>query len=896
MSAWFAWARARAAPAPLVALAVISAIAAGLASGVVAAVRAVEAQAVVAAVETAGGADADRVIVRFDTGAADAVDVAEAVGDALSASGAGGALAIDRGDASGTLLLRVDPTRVTGDAALNLIAALPDLRGEVRDRLRADVQVSGGLRSSLLAAQDGIESRRGPTSVAVGIVALMTAVTVAAVAVEPVRSRAGETGLLRARGARRRSLVAIASVETALVAGVGAGVGAIAGGVATTMLSGLAIEPIVGAAAAAATAAVAVTSAAIAAVSGADRRPGRADAAAGATAVLLAAVLTGIAVWQFAQHGTPMVVGGDGDTVLDPIVMMAPALLLAWTGVAAVLLAAPAARVVAAWTARGRRVVPATPLRLAARRPARHALTTASVAFSLGAVILAASYVGTIASLGDTPEAVRVGADVRVTSVPDGDPVAWEDVLGAEAAMEVLSTEARGSRAPVAVLAVEGAEMPQVMSDADGALDLQGLAVEVVPRITGIALPGGGDLQIRIRTRDVPPLLVDGETVTSGPPVVTAQVWLADADGRVSILDAESFTVSVESDPDAGEIARTEASYDRTTTVPMPAGGPWSIVSVTAVDHQGWTEVPGVRIDVATDSADVDLAPLEAAPGTPGSVEARGSGLEFVLPAAEHDDPVPTRAVVDSMPRSAVAALTQGLADSLGVGVRGELSLRLASLGVDVDLQVTEVIPVLPGTPDGQGVLTDLGALSLVTGQAVSADEAWIATDEPFAVATRIAEDVPEARTVLAEPGAAESAAATGFAFLVAAGAATTLAVCVLLLRRSRDRTDARELALLAVLGLGRRRAGRVRAAEDLFAVAAGVMGGVVAGVTTAWLVVPSLVRAAYPRMPDGVPVDLTPDVLLLVGGVLLASALFAVAAGSSRAPRVLAPWVREEE
>ncbi len=893
--AGFARARIRANLAPLIALAVVSAIAAALVAGMVAAVRVVETRAAVLAVEAAGDGG-DRVVVRYDASAPDAAEVPRAVEGALAAIGAPGALSPEVGD--GELILVIDPSRFSGDAAIALVSGLPDLSREIEARVDADVQVSGGLRTTLLDVRDGLVVRRGPTAVAVGVLALMTAVTVAAVAVEPVRVRTGENRLLRARGARRRSLVALAAVETAVFAGAGALVGAALGQVLVALVAGIVVDPLVAAIAAGATLVVALVAACVAAVRGADRSTGRAALTAGVTVAVLAAVVTGVATWQFLQTGTPMVERGDGALVLDPLVMLAPALVLALAGLLAVLLAGPVARGVAALAARGRDVAPVTPLRLASRRPGRHALPTATVAFAIGAVVLAASYVGTLGALGSAPEALRVGADVRVTSVPDDEPVPPVSSLDAvDAVMAVRSADARGSRETVRMLAAESAALPDVMLDADGAIDLDALAADLAPEVTGIPLPADAtELSIRIRVEDMPPVEFDGEIVEVGPPVVHVTVWLVDDAGRVAVESAESFETVVEETEDVGEVTRTEPSYDRTTTVALPDGGPWSIAEVTAVNLQPWNDAPGVQVDVSADGDPVDLAALGPAPGTPGDVAVDGAGLVFTLAHGDGFEFPPTRAVVDALPTSAPAAITADLAESLAVEAGDTLSLRLASLGLDADFDLVAVIPVLPGTPDGQGVLTDLAALSLSTSQQIPPNELWVSTDEPQAVVAEIDVLAPATRTMVADPRAAESAAATGTSFLLAAAGAVALAVVVLVLRRTRSRADARELAMLAVMGLGRTGASRVRVAEDLFAIAMGVLGGAAAGTLTAWLVVPPLARAAYVAVPDGLAVELRPDLLVLFAGVAAASIAFCAVAASIRAPRALAPLVREDE
>jgi ABC-type antimicrobial peptide transport system permease subunit len=150
--------------------------------------------------------------------------------------------------------------------------------------------------------------------------------------------------------------------------------------------------------------------------------------------------------------------------------------------------------------------------------------------------------------------------------------------------------------------------------------------------------------------------------------------------------------------------------------------------------------------------------------------------------------------------------------------------------------------------------------------------------------------------TAVADPRAAENAAGTAWAFVLAAAGAVVLAMIVLALRRTRTREDSRELALLAVMGLGRARASRLRAQEDLFAVAMGIVGGIVAGAATSWLVVAPLVRAAYGSVPGAYPVVLRVEPLVLTGALALVVAVFCAIVMSVRSPARLAPLLREDE
>ena len=203
---------------------------------------------------------------------------------------------------------------------------------------------------------------------------------------------------------------------------------------------------------------------------------------------------------------------------------------------------------------------------------------------------------------------------------------------------------------------------------------------------------------------------------------------------------------------------------------------------------------------------------------------------------------------------------------------------------------------MLPGTATGDGIVVDLATLALAAPYDVLPTQVWFSSDEPDALAAAIHEQFDRVVVTVADPRSAQNAAGTAVAFLLAAAGAVVLAFVVLVLRRTRSRADSRELALFAVMGLGRRRAARLRAGEDVFAIAMGAVGGIVAGAATAWLVVPPLVRAAYGSVPDTFPVSLQVQPLLLGLAVIVVVGVCCAIVATVRAPAQLAPFVREDE
>ncbi|GAA2971020.1 ABC-type antimicrobial peptide transport system permease subunit [Microbacterium terrae] len=883
----FALARARAARAPLVTLAVVAALATALIAGVAVLVASVDAGEVRTALAGATG-DRGRVVVTVDADASPE-DVAAAIDAELAARGAGGALvaSID----GGTVVLSPDLGRIDGSHAVALVEALPELRDAVDERAGTRVQVAGGLRDTLVTISAGVQARSGPTAVAVAMLGLISAVVVGAVALEAVRARETETRLLRARGVRRRQLFALAGVEAVVVAGLGAALGGGVTAVLARVLGGVQL-PLLSGVAALAVAATAFLAAGVATVRGADRAASRGRAVADIGVVVVLAVVTGLALWRFSQDGTPVVARAGGTSILDPLVAIAPALGLALAAVIGVALATPIARVVAASLAPTRGVAPVTPLRLAARRPGRHALPVAVVAFAVGAVTVAVAYQGTMAALGDAPEALRVGADVRAMSIPDDVEAAAVAAAGdPDASMLVRPMSAKSSDGRVPVLAVDAAGLGDVMSDAGGSIDPWALGELLTPPPLGVPV-GGSSLTITITAMPNDGIEFEGEASEEPDPAAVVVATLVSADGAVQRVESSNTDVSIRED---GDVVFTEVDIREVSTETFDLGpGDWALAAVDARMHDSIWTYGSVRVDIAG-AEPIDMSGFSAAFGTPGTVFADLTSLVFTPEVGENTTPS-THAVAPGVASSVPIVVTSDVADALSLDVGDSTAFDVSSPDVSLEAEVVGVVPVLPGTPSGRGILFDRTTVGVVTGVGIPANQAWLSTGDPGATAAAVADEFPDVVVAVADPRAAQSAAGTVLAFALAALGATALAIVVLFLRRTRSRADARELALLAVLGLGRRRAARTRAAEDLFAVALGVLAGVAAGLATAWLVVPTLVRAAYGTVPESYPVPLAMPWVLLGASVVVAALVFAAIIASVRAPAHLAALLREDE
>jgi hypothetical protein len=883
----FASARARAASAPLITLGVVAALSALLMVGVAGLVASVETREVRGALASASG-DRARVVLTVDADAS-ADDVADAAIDALGPAGRGLSVSAEDGD----VVLAPDLDQITSSQALALADGLAELRSGIDDRIGVRPQESGSLRDTLVDVREGIDARRGPTAVALGLLGLLTAVVIAAVSLEPVRARETETALLRARGARRRELVWLGAVEAFAVALAGAVAGAAAGAAATIMWAG-SPDLVVAGIAAVAVATVAGLVVAVVTARGADRRSSRARVVADIGALVLLAVVTALAVWQFTQAGTPVVVRGDGTAVLDPLVALAPALALGLAAVVAVALATPIARAAAAAFAPSRRVSPATPLRLASRRPARHALSITVVAFAIGSITVAGAFQSSLTALGDAPEALRVGADVKVGTIPED--IAAADVAAAgspQASMLARSMSAQGADERIPILAVQTSQLGDVMLDAGGTIDPAALGATLAPA-AGPAL-AGDQLAITLDAPPADPVEVEGGVFEPGPAALEVQATVVAESGEVLTFRFANADVEMIEDDNGGSVPDIRARPSETATFPLPEGEDWSLAALAVAYHPaGYVPGGGVITRVVSGSEPVDLSGFRPAAGTPGSVEVTDAGLSFA-PEAAAGQPF-TRAVSPATPLAVPAAITSGLAGSMSLEVGDTIALGVIKPDFDAEFEIVEIIPVLPGSASGEGMLVDLGTLSLSSPFDIVPTQAWLAAYDPGAVAAAVSEQFPQTVTTVADPRAAENAAGTAWAFILAAAGAFVLAVAVLVLRRTRTRGDSKELALLAVMGLGRTRASRLRAQEDLFAVAMGVVGGIAAGAVTSWLIVAPLVRAAYGSVPEAYPVELRADPLALLGAMAIAVAVFCAVVASVRSPAMLAPLLREDE
>ncbi|MFE3519385.1 FtsX-like permease family protein [Streptomyces sp. NPDC059166] len=598
--------------------------------------------------------------------------------------------------------------------------------------------------------------------------------------------RAGETGLLRARGASRRRIASLAAVEALLLALPAVLVAPFLAGPLTRLLAarselgrigirldggaGGAVWLVAGAVALAC--AAAVVAPALAAGAG-GRRGARASALpssvrAGADIGLL--LIAGVAYWQLDRQtgssGTGALSGDRrGELGVDPLLVAAPALALLAGTVLTLRLLPPAARLAERRAAGGRGLSAALAGWQFSRRPLRGAgpvlLLVLSVATGMLAIGQSASWERSQEDQAD----FRSGASVRVVGVGQAQGPAYSGLPGVRAAAPAYRTTADlsgGRTAEVLALDTEHADERMLMRG-DLAGDrprevFEAIAPERTAR-TGVPLPEGGErmlLDLRIRDTTAP-----GGRSPSGSTALIS-VLLEDRYGigyRVGAgtvpVDGRAHTLSFPVSAAAG-IAVTGFEVDSR----VPEGrAETRLVSVSGLrartedgEERPAAASEGVRWQAAATMA---AAGEEQATKAPRAVSPAGSSPAYryetghTAPGGGYQgDPVSTLRITAARPAAPPlnAVATDAYLTYAGAEVGQETDLTLA--GGTVRVKLVKAVRQLPTTGGGAagsdapadpsvqpggGLLLDLRAVSQVlahrSGAALAPTEWWLSTD-----------------------------------------------------------------------------------------------------------------------------------------------------------------------
>lgn len=802
-----------------------------------------------------------------------------------------------------------DPAVLTPEqlpALRTALAAVPDALHEDDTVNRQGVAVEGTLGATLGEVDRTLTAVRGVSTAAALLTVLVGLVVLGQLARLLVEVRTAETVLLRSRGVTVARAARWAAVEALAVLAAGALAGSV---VAALVLRRWGAVP-VGVAVTGALGVVLVGTALLAGTAAARAaralRPGRAaGAGAAGGALVLAVAVTAVAVWRLTDLGSPVVLGADGRSAVDPVAAAAVPFALVLVALLAAGVLVPLARVRARAAARRRDLGPVLAARQVVRRPTAHAASAVLVALTVAITVFVGTYVGTWQAQRGTSAAVASGADLRIdlgdhrAVAEASDPA---DVAAAGAAAEVAAVPGVAAAVPVRtgsaalggvqadLVALPSAELGAVLLPAAAAPDLDEIAPE--DALPGAALPAGA-ATVRLAAT------VAG---TQGTPETGDDAKLAGVEAVVWVAAGPGSLTRVTLVPDA-----TAGTWSADLP-PAPDADPWRVV---AVDLRVPTSFPyrAAVTGLTADGTDV----LGGAAGwsawllstDPTEVTGTGAGLADVgVIALEGRSGAPLRYLPPD-PGPVPVVVTEALAAGLALEPGDTSSVRFA--GRDVPVRVAATVPVVPGVAGGGGLLVDLDLLDaalLRGGQDVPrVAEVWAAAPGRAATADAVLAalasptDPDRAVTVTtADPEDAPLSRPSLVVFWLAAAGALVLAIGgVAAAARALGRERDGEIGVLRALGVGAAAQARSRAAELAGSAAVAAVVGLLGGAAVAAVGARTLVTATTGGGAAG-PLAVAPlGVGLLLGAAALGVAVVVLDAARRVRVRAQDAPVRQE-
>ncbi|WP_091707444.1 FtsX-like permease family protein [Microbacterium sp. cf046] len=681
------------------------------------------------------------------------------------------------------------------------------------------------------------------------------------------RTRAAETSLLWARGATPGRLAATTAGEAAAVVAVGAALGTLVTVVALGQLPDASRAALI-AGAGAGLVAVAISAGAfalrtagsagsVAATSARGQRRERAarSTAAGVLALVAAAAI--VCTWQLLTSG-PITTDRTGRAGIDPITLVAPALILAAIVLAALFVFPLLAQAAEAPAARGAGPVTVLAVRGVARRAESAAVPIVMVGLAVGQLIVAAGFGATWAGAFSQSQELRFGAALSLSGPSGGltdadlDAVAAQNRLVAPIRLDDVLIGGEHARL---VGAAAGA-VAELGLTGDGTVDPAALATAIAPDQDSLLPEDATSISVSL----------------AGADSAAISVWLSDAAGRLRDVSLET----------------TPTSDGLVGTAPLPAGtAPWRLAAVDVTPASTDADIPGRLIvtSIETDAGALGMLPDSTAvfrnglpvtpPGTRGgpATAAEAGTLARFLP------PPPVGAVV----------LSEPLAERLGTRVGAPLTLEVDDMPIQTS--VADIVAAIPGADESSGILIDaalVDAAHLAGDAQPRADSVvWVgARGDLEAAASAVRGILPASVTVHAVGEGPDRAmlAAGPMALWLAALACAALAIagliaaCAMQLRERRP-----EVAVLRALGLPPRAQSALRRRELAIVEVWAIAAGAIAGLAVVLLVVATLARAAVPRPNSAVTTAVHLDLAgAAAATALLGVILFAIIAGYS--------------
>lgn len=637
-----------------------------------------------------------------------------------------------------------------------------------------------------------------------------------------------------------------------------------------------------------------------------DARQERRGSAARSGADVALVVLAAVALWQLRSYRSPVGSTSGGLRGVDPVLVLAPALVLLAGAVLALRLMPLVALLGERFAARSRSWVSPLAVWELGRRPARATAAVLLLTLAVGVGAFSSSFLATWRTSQHDQSDLAVGADVRATPVTgsvltaaaqlaaaDPGPVDASPATVRSAMIGASSTGVDSGGVSTALLAVDTTRADDLLrGPVTPGWGARTAVLRPQTPVAGIPLPGAP------RT-----LVVDLRSASSAPAAGTilGALVVQDPSGARTALDLPAITLD-ESRSDVslvvpggrsglrlvGVVAR--AVPDPTTPPPdddvtldlrvanlRVAGTDGTAGSAVDLDGATW-HVAATAADVVASVDQLHVSARLAARTRFGSVTDL-SAMTFAGPGRS----------------GAPALVTPDVLETLGRNVGDTLELTVA--GSDVSLVIAGTVPYLPGQPSGRGVLVDadlLGREVLLAGSAESlTDEWWLTVPDDRA---------PDVAAALARDGtttvvrAAERRAATdgplhvgvqAAAWIVVA-AALALAVSGLAMSAA-VAVRSRRLEFARIQALGAPRSGLVRSilVEHAVLGGIGVVVGVALGSLLAHVVGPLITTSSSGTPPvPGVVVqwDWTAQLVLLGGLVALVALVVGLTTSTSLA------------
>ncbi|MDT7842258.1 ABC transporter permease [Streptomyces justiciae] len=731
--------------------------------------------------------------------------------------------------------------------------------------------------------------------------------------------RAGETRLLRARGASRPRVAGLAALEALLLAVPAVACAPLLAGPLTRLLAGqgalsrIGLEldvPAAGslgvwlvAAGVALGCALAVTLPALTSSFAIGRaRPLPGVVRSGADVGLL--VVAGVAYWQLGRQTTGAVTGDSSGTLgVDPLLVAAPALALLAGTVLTLRLLPPLARLAERRAAAGRGLAAALAGWQIGRRPMRGAGPVLLLVLAVALGMLAIGQGASFDRSQDDQADFRAGVPVRVLA--NG-----EDDLGRTDAYAAVPHVREAAPAVRTELPLSGGRSATVLAldtahAADSVLLRRDLSSEPVrPLLAGLgpkrasagaAVPEGS---ARLRLTAT---LRGAATGTAADVTVT----LEDRHGTPYRLPAGSLPA--DGRPHTLELAVPSVKSKLTDVqlvLPVPSGRAdqqrFSLDKLTVMTAQGAEERLALPAAWTARTVSDNTSELPDRSNAPAPPRVHGTTVEYGTGYVPREDTWTLASLTvrlqAAQPKAAqiTAVATDRFLDSAGARTGQRVDVTFG--GRTLPVRIVAAVRALPttGSETGGALLVDLRSVNQVLeakyGESVTPTEWWLETDRPSSVAAalRARPDLDPAQVVVRDEiaeelrddpfGAGPEAAFTAAAGVAAALAALGFAVSATGSLRERDT----EFAVLRALGAPRRRLARTIAVEQGVLVTLALIVGAALGTVLARAVIPLVVLTTDATRP-------VPDVLVELPAGQVALLLAAVAVPPLAVTAVLA-------